>query len=166
VIVSAVLLIFPAVMAFAAAMDLLTMRISNQISIALAAAFFVAAPLAGLSTIEILSHAGAGMLVLAAAVALFALGGFGGGDAKLLSAAALWIGFDQLVPFLAHVGIFGGVLAVAVLAFRSIPVLGVYAPDWAMKLHQKGTGIPYGIAIASGALMIYPHTAWFAHATA
>ncbi len=27
-----------------------------------------------------------------------------------------------------------------------------------MKLHEEGTGIPYGIAIAAGALFIFPET--------
>ena len=31
---------------------------------------------------------------------------------------------------------------------------------WLLKLHAKETGIPYGIALAIGALMIYPHTEW------
>ena len=31
---------------------------------------------------------------------------------------------------------------------------------WLLKLHAKETGIPYGIALAIGALMIYPETEW------
>lgn len=153
-------MIFAAIMAFAAVMDLLTMRISNRISIALALSFFIAAPLAGLTPHDILSHVGAGAVVLAASIALFAVGGFGGGDAKLLSAATLWIGFDQLLPFLLLVTVFGGVLALVILHYRRMPVLGVRTPDWAMKLHKPGTGIPYGIAIACAALTIFPVTPW------
>jgi prepilin peptidase CpaA len=157
------LLVFPAIMAFAAAMDLLTMRIPNRISIALAVAFFVAAPFAGLSLHDVLSHAAAGAVVLAAAIGLFAFGGFGGGDGKLLAAAALWIGFEGLVMFLAFVAVAGGVLAVAILFYRRVPAIeALPVPEWALKLHERGTGIPYGIAIAAGALLIYPHTAWFA----
>ena len=156
----ALLLVFPAAMAFAGAMDLLTMTIPNRITVGIAAAFFVAAPLMGLPFDQIVMHVGAGLLVLAASIAVFALGGFGGGDAKLLSAAALWIGFDLLLPFLAYVTIFGGVLALLVLYYRRLPVLGVRAPEWAMALHRPGSGIPYGIAIAASALMIFPLTPW------
>jgi prepilin peptidase CpaA len=156
----ALLLVFPAAMAFAGAMDLLTMTIPNRITLGLAAAFFVAAPLMGLPPEQILMHTGAGLLVLAASIVLFALGGFGGGDAKLLSAAALWIGFDQLVPFLLYVTVFGGLLAFAILVYRRLPILGIRAPDWAMALHKPGSGIPYGIAIASAALLIFPLTPW------
>jgi prepilin peptidase CpaA len=162
----ALLLVFPALLAFGAAYDLLTMTIPNRVSIALVALFLVAGPLAGLSAQDMLMHAAAGLIVLAAGIALFAVGGFGGGDAKLLAAAALWIGFDQLVPFLAYVTIFGGVLAVAILVYRRVPILGIHAPDWAMNLHRPGTGIPYGIAIAASALSIFPKTALFAAALA
>lgn len=157
----ALLLVFPALLAFGGAYDLLTMTIPNRVSIAIVALFLVAAPLVGLSAQDIAMHLAAGLIVLAAGIALFAVGGFGGGDAKLLAAAALWIGFDQLVPFLAYVTIFGGVLAVVILLYRRTPIIGIYAPDWAMKLHRRDAGIPYGIAIACSALMIYPSTAWF-----
>ena len=156
-------MIFPAVMAFAAATDLLTMRIPNWVSVTLAVAFLMAAPLAGLSLYDILMHLAAGTVVLLAAIALYAVGGFGGGDGKLLAAAALWIGFEGLVTYLAFVSIAGGVLAVAILIYRRVPAVeALPIPDWALKLHKQGTGIPYGIAIAAGALLVYPHTGWFA----
>jgi prepilin peptidase CpaA len=156
-------MIFPAVMAFAAATDLLTMRIPNWVSVTLAVAFLVAAPLAGLSLYDVLMHLAAGAIVLLAAIALYAVGGFGGGDGKLLAAAALWIGFEGLVTYLVFVSIAGGVLAVAILIYRRVPAVeALPIPDWALKLHKQGTGIPYGIAIAAGALLVYPHTGWFA----
>ncbi|MGE0024699.1 MAG: prepilin peptidase [Hyphomicrobium sp.] len=158
----AVVLIFPAVMAFAAAMDLLTMTIPNRLTLALAAAFFVAAPVMGLPFADMALHVGAGLLVLAAGITLFAIGGFGGGDAKLLAAGALWIGFDGLLPYLVYVTIFGGVLALVVLAYRRVPATALPIPHWAARLHTASSGIPYGIAIASSALLIYPHTPLFA----
>ncbi|MCE3256318.1 MAG: peptidase prepilin type, partial [Nitrobacter vulgaris] len=54
------LLLFPALMAFAAASDLLTMTISNRVSLLLAAGFLVMALLSGMGLHEMLSHAGAG----------------------------------------------------------------------------------------------------------
>ena len=155
----ALLMVFPALLAFGGAYDLLTMTIPNRVSLALVGLFLVVAMIAGLSIEQILSHFAAGLLVLAAGIALFAIGGFGGGDAKLLAAAALWIGFEQLVPFLVYVTFFGGLLALAILFYRRLPLLGVYAPEWAIKLHRQGGGIPYGIAIASSALLVCPNTA-------
>lgn len=157
----AVALVFPAVMAFAGAMDLLTMTIPNRISLALVAAFFLAAPLLGLSAHDVMMHVGAGLLVLAIGIGLFAAGGFGGGDAKLLAAGALWIGFDCLLPFLLNVTIFGGLLAVIVLAYRRVPASALPIPPWAARLHAPQSGIPYGIAIAAGAMAVYPKTPYF-----
>ena len=154
--------IFPFAMAFAAATDLLTMTIPNRLSIGLTAAFFVLAPVAGLGWQDILSHMGAGSAMLLAGILLFSLGWLGGGDAKLLAAASLWLGFDQLVMFLAYVAAFGGVLAVLVLAYRSTPASALPLPGWAARLHTKGEGIPYGVAIAAGALVVYPATSWYA----
>ena len=60
------LLLFPALMAFAAASDLLTMTISNRVSLALASGFLVLAVLSGMGAYDILSHIGAGAAVLTA----------------------------------------------------------------------------------------------------
>jgi len=147
-------------MAFAGAMDLLTMTIPNRISIALVAAFFVTAILIGLPPQQILMHIAAGALILAAGIALFAVGGFGGGDAKLLAAGALWIGFEGLLPYLINVTLFGGLVAIAVLLYRRIPATVLPIPDWAVRLHTRKSGIPYGIAIACSALAAYPQTVW------
>src|SRR5262245_50208431 len=107
---------FPAVMAFGGAMDLLTMTIPNRVSIALAALFVVLAPLAGFTGVAFVQHAGAGALVLLVGFLMFARGWIGGGDAKLMAAAALWLGFPHLAAFFVQVAILGGVLAVAILA--------------------------------------------------
>ena len=54
------LLLFPALMAFAAASDLFTMTISNRVSLALAAGFLALAILSGMAPSDILAHLGAG----------------------------------------------------------------------------------------------------------
>lgn len=155
------LMAFPALLAFGGAYDLLTMTIPNRVSIALVVFFVAAAIAAGLPAQTIMLHFAAGLAVLAAGIALFAAGGFGGGDAKLLAGAGLWIGFDHLLPFLIYVTLFGGLLAIAIAYFRKFPLIGTMAPDWAMRLHGRETGIPYGIAIASAALTVFPKTPLF-----
>src|SRR5216683_1769586 len=64
------LMLFPALMAFAAASDLFTMTISNRVSLALAAGFLVLALLSGMGLYDTLAHIGAGAAVLAVAFAL------------------------------------------------------------------------------------------------
>jgi len=155
------LLLFPALMAFAAASDLLTMTISNRVSLALAAGFLVLALASGMEPSEILSHLGAGVGVLAASFVCFAFGWIGGGDAKVAAAAALWFGFGHLLNYLVYASLFGGVLTLLLLQFRQWPLPYQLAGQaWLLKLHAKDSGIPYGIALAIGALVVYPETEW------
>ena len=155
------LMLFPALMAFAAASDLFTMTISNRVSLALVAGFFILAPLGGMGLHDMLLHAGAGATVLVAAFACFAMGWVGGGDAKIAAAAALWFGFAHLMEYLLYASIFGGALTVILMQFRQWPLpYSLAGQPWLLRLHAKESGIPYGIALAIGALMIYPDTEW------
>jgi len=155
------LLLFPALMAFAAASDLFTMTISNRVSLALAASFLMLAVASGMGPSEILSHLGAGASVLAVSFVCFAFGWIGGGDAKLAAAAALWFGFGHLLNYLVYASLFGGALTLLLLQFRQWPLpLPLASQGWLLRLHAKESGIPYGIALAIGALMIYPETEW------
>ena len=156
------LLVFPALMAFAAASDLFTMTISNRVSLALVAAFVVLAPLTGMGFEQmLLDHFGAAALVLAAGFGCFAMGWMGGGDAKILAAASLWFGFSHLMNYLLYASVFGGALTLLLLQFRQWPLPYMLAGQgWLLRLHAKESGIPYGIALAIGALMIYPESDW------
>jgi len=155
------LLLFPALMAFAAASDLFTMTISNRVSLALMAGFLALALASGMAPYEILIHAGAGAAVLAVGFACFAMGWVGGGDAKVAAAAALWFGFGHLLNYLVYASLFGGALTLMLLQFRQWPLPYMFAGQaWLLKLHAKDSGIPYGIALAIGALTVYPETEW------
>src|ERR1700761_3211027 len=155
------LMFFPALMAFAAASDLFTMTISNRVSLALAAGFLVLALASGMAPSDLLMHLAAGALVLVVAFGCFAFGWIGGGDAKVAAAAALWFGFAHLLDYLIYASLFGGALTLALLQFRQWPLpYSLAGQAWLLKLHAKETGIPYGIALAVGALMIYPETEW------
>lgn len=155
------LLLFPALMAFAAVSDLFTMTISNRVSLALAASFFVLAPLTGMGLEPILLHIGAAAIVLMAAFGCFAMGWMGGGDAKILAAASLWFGFSHLMGYLLYASVFGGALTLLLLQFRQWPLpYQLTGQAWLNRLHAKESGIPYGIALAIGALIVYPDTDW------
>jgi prepilin peptidase CpaA len=153
--------LFPALMLFAAWSDLFTMTISNRVSLLLVAGFAVMAVLVGLSPSDMLWHVAAGLLVLSIAFACFAFGWIGGGDAKLAAATALWFGFAHLLEYLLIASVFGGVLTLALLWIRGWPLPLVLADrEWAQRLHEPRGGIPYGIALAAAAIMIYPNTIW------
>lgn len=153
--------LFPALMAFAAASDLFTMTIPNRVSLLLVGGFFALAGFSGMPLSEIAMHVGAGLTVLVVAFACFAFGWMGGGDAKVAAAAGLWFGFPPLAGYLIYASLFGGVLTLLILQFRQWPLpYPLLSQKWLLQLHHKDTGIPYGIALALGALVIYPETEW------
>jgi prepilin peptidase CpaA len=147
--------IFPLVLAGIS--DFRTLRIPNYLTVALAAAFPLAALAAG-QPVDWLSHIEAGLLVFAGGAVLFAFGTMGGGDVKLLAATALWAGLGQVMPLLAMVAIVGGVFALVMLALRHpLAQTAILAslrriPDFA----QKRMPIPYGIPIAIAGLLMAP----------
>ncbi|MEJ0011837.1 MAG: prepilin peptidase [Bauldia sp.] len=160
-------LVFPLGMAFAAASDLLTMTISNKLTLALLAAFVVLAPLTGMDLSTFGWHFAAGGIVLAVAFACFAFGWIGGGDAKFAAVTTLWLGAENAPEFLVVAALFGGGLTLAILSFRQavLPAFIVRQP-WVQRLHERTAGVPYGIALAAAGLYVYPHSLWLAAAGA
>jgi len=155
------LLLFPALMAFAASSDLFTMTISNRLSLALVGAFFPLTLVTGMTLTAVGWHLAAAGVVLTCAFIFFWCGWIGGGDAKLAAATALWLGFDHLLDFMIDAALLGGVLTLLLLQFRKLPLPGVLARQpWILRLHDKGGGVPYGIALAAAAMLVYPHTVW------
>ena len=153
------LLVFPALMAFAAASDLVTMTISNRVSLALVAGFFALAFITGMSAATVATNVGLAFAVLVAGFICFSRGWIGGGDAKLAAATVLWLGLDQAGNYLLYAAVLGGVLTLLILKFRTYPLpFALSRQAWVMRLHQPNSGVPYGIALAAAALMIYPET--------
>lgn len=145
----------------AGSMDLITMTIPNRISLFLVAGFLALAPFVGLTPGQYLAHLVSGGAMLAIGILMFSQGWIGGGDAKLAAATALWLGFDHLVVYLLYASIFGGVLTLAMIRFRLMPLPQALAEqEWLKRLHRLDGGVPYGIALAAAALLIYPDTPW------
>jgi len=155
------LLLFPALMAFAASSDLFTMTISNRLSLALTAGFVLLAIATGASWPVIGMHLAAGALVLVVAFVFFTRGWIGGGDAKLAAATALWFGFAHLLDYMTYASLFGGALTLLLLQFRKMALPEALARQpWIERLHDQSGGVPYGIALAAAALIVYPDTGW------
>jgi prepilin peptidase CpaA len=151
---------FPALVIVGAMRDAVSFTIPNWISIALGAAFFPAALVLGAEPGQIGVACLIGMATLVAGMAMFAVGWIGGGDAKLFAAAGLWMGLGALLPYLLVTALAGGALAVMLLGLRSVWLrpLTAHGPGWISRLATPGENVPYGIAIAFGALAAFPES--------
>jgi len=150
--------IFPALAIVAALKDVTSYTIPNWISAALALAFVPVALLCGVGLHDLGMALAVGAAGLVLGMVMFAFGWVGGGDAKLLAASALWLGFPAVMPFLLVTALFGGALAIGLLALRSIWLrpLAAQGPAWIGRLATPGAAAPYGVAICAGALYAFP----------
>jgi prepilin peptidase CpaA len=151
------LTLFAAVMAVAAFEDFRRLVIPNLLPILLCAAwpaYFSATP----SLYGALAAVGCALAVFLGGAVLFARGYLGGGDVKLLSAAALWAGPADVPTLLLLTAVLGGALAL----FLLLPLGGQFAAAARMLLGQppppaaRGLAmpVPYGVAIAAAAVIV------------
>jgi prepilin peptidase CpaA len=158
---AALLLVFPVLVIVGGLRDLTSFTIPNWISGLLILGFVPAALLLGVSPSVMGLHLLVGLVALAAGMAMFALGWIGGGDAKLFAASALWLGGPAMITYIVMTGLAGGGLALLLLSLRS-PMLRPYVlsgPAWFGRLASPGESVPYGVAIAAGALFAFPSSA-------
>ena len=67
--------------------------------------------------------------------------------------------FPALMAFAAS--LLGGALTLLIVQFRLFPLPRLLqGAAWAERLHRKDAGVPYGIALAAAALIVYPQTVW------
>jgi prepilin peptidase CpaA len=153
------LIVFPTLMVFAAFSDLLTMTIPNRVSLLLVFFYFALAAYLPLPWQTLLMHVACGLAMLALTFVLFQFGWIGGGDAKLASATALWIGWEQLYDYGLVASIAGGVLTLTIIELRrrDLP-RRLLSVEFIARLAEKSNGVPYGIALAIAGLLVYPHS--------
>lgn len=150
-------LVFPLVMILAMVADFRTFEIPNGLPLLLILAYPLAALSAGFAGQQILWAFAPGAFMLLVAIVMFAMRIMGGGDGKLLAAAAVWTGWEQLLGFLLLTALAGGVLSAALLLFRRWPLAPQLAGVAALRqMHAKKRDIPYAIAIGIAGLVIYP----------
>ena len=131
-----------AVLIVAAVIDVRTFTISNRLnlSVALGAPLYwlsIASPWSGVAV-----QLAAGGIVFVLLAGAFYAGMMGGGDVKLASALALWFSPGGTVKFLVLMSLAGGVLTLVLVAWHRA------------KRREGRAEIPYGVAIAFGALAI------------
>lgn len=155
-----IFVVLPFCMVFAAVSDMLSMTIANRVSLLLVAVFTIAAPLAGMAWVDYGWHFAAAALVLTVTFSLFALGVMGGGDAKLLAATSLWMGFSvELMQYLVYASLIGGLMTLLIMIYRSSPLSTLTGNNIFLRhFADAKVGIPYGVALGISGLMIYPST--------
>lgn len=153
-----IFVVFPFCMVFAAVSDALSMTIANRVSVILIATFAVVAPLTGMDWASYGWHFAAGGMVLAVTFMLFAIGGMGGGDAKLMAATALWMGFNlNLLDYLVTSAFAGGLLTMLILSYRKSPLADLTGNNIFLRhFADPAVGVPYGVALGLGGLLAYP----------
>lgn len=158
-----VLALFTGLMAAAAFEDFRRYMIPNRLTAALCLlwpAYFALAP----SLWGGLAALGSALAVFVVGALLFARGFVGGGDVKLLAAAALWAGPHATPSLLLVTALLGGAFGLALLspvgahllaAARSLFGPPVPGPE----IGSSATPVPYGVAIAGAALIVIlpPH---------
>ena len=151
------LAVLPALVIVAGLKDLTSMKIPNWISGLLILGFFPAALLLGLGPAAIGIHVGVAVAALLIGMGLFALNFLGGGDVKLMAAACLWLGLSGSGVFILATAVIGGLFSLALLVGRVWlqPYVGA-GPGWFVQLMEPKGHIPYGVAIAAGALVAWP----------
>ena len=155
--VALALAIYIVVFAAAAASDLVRYEIPNVLSLALVAAvvpFSSALPLAAIG-----SHLLAALCMLVVTAICFARGLMGGCDAKLLAAAALWMGWRELAPFILLTALTGACVGMILLTLRRLLPRARLAGRWYSKVLNPCEGVPYGVAISGAALALLPRLA-------
>ncbi len=158
-ILHAIYALWMLLLALAAIYDAWKFIIPNTISVTLAVLFFPSAFLIGLD-VDWLSHLGAAILIFVAGVAAYRFNILGAGDAKLLTAIGLWVGFgNPLLLYVLFVALGGGALAILLIVVRRLTLsLLVYlpVPDQVTlpRILVTNEKVPYGIAIVAGAVII------------
>ena len=149
--------VYPLALAWAAFSDSRRLMIPNGASIAITLSFLPAALFGGVGLAVVAGHYAVGLGLLLSGLVLFSRGFLGGGDVKLLSAAGVWIGWNDLGAFLVLVTFIGGGLALAILVIRKFGGKWPWADavEWLSDAPDaKKQPVPYGIAIGLAALLL------------
>ena len=159
---SAVLAVAVGILVIVAYEDVRTRRIPNALSLATAALGLARVAFAA-EVIDAGYTLAAAIIIFSITFTLFQRGAIGGGDAKILPATALLIGYRELLGFLFLLSLCGGVLALATLAaewldlsvkrFRREPYVSSTGQSDRGRGASKRSTVPYGVAVATAGVI-------------
>lgn len=139
--------------AVAAMSDVRELRVPNCLC-AVIVLLFAGYAASALDPLQIGLAVGVGFATLALGFILFSRGWLGGGDAKLLAAAALWAGPAHAVDLFAVTAVAGGALALALQSPFTAPLTAGLQARWQRVAPAQRSPMPYAVAIAAGALTV------------
>jgi len=145
----------------AAYRDALTMTIPNWVSVMILLSFFVVIPFVWEDWATFGTHIAVGVTVFLFGFVLFAMGWLGGGDAKLMAATSFWWQWPDLLLYTVYTTVAGGVIAVFILWGRKFVPSQVLSREWLHRLVKDETRMPYGLALAFGAIATLPQSEIF-----
>jgi prepilin peptidase CpaA len=149
---------------FAIVSDFRTLIIPNWVPVALVSLFALFAAM-HLDWRGVLAHMTVAAVVFVIALVFFLARWMGGGDVKLVTAVALWMGPEHSAQFSVTMALLGAMLAVSLLLLRQYAwilrhPLGQQAIVRRLgELAQAGE-CPYGVAIGVAALITVPTMLW------
>lgn len=155
------ILVFPLLVTIAGAADVASRRIPNWLTGVTAACFLPFALATGLPLSLIWIHVATAGVLLFLGYALFAFGMLGGGDAKMIAVSGLWLGFPCSILFVLFSALAGGALALAIsIWFMSSLESSIRSDRLARLLSPLAPDVPYGFALAVGAILATPFSWW------
>jgi prepilin peptidase CpaA len=137
-------------LAAAAVQDVYQLRISNVFPVAIFLLFPVYAFAKGVD-VTIWQNGAVFLAVLALGILAFGAHWLGGGDVKLLATTALWFDIAGVAWLIGAIAILGAVIALLFMFFRRVIPEPALLRTGMVSLKRRGP-IPYGIAIAGGAI--------------
>lgn len=140
---------------FAAINDFRFFKLPNKLILIIAILFFPVFLISHELDV-VFYHLLTALIVLAVSFTMFAFKLFGAGDAKFLTAVALWAGPSHIILLLLVMGVLGGVLALlhtAKVRYTFLYALGLMKTKSLEDLVERAE-IPYGIAISAGAIVV------------
>ncbi|MEP4053140.1 MAG: prepilin peptidase [Litorimonas sp.] len=145
----------------AALNDANAMKIPNRIPLIVLAAYFAMVPFTWAGIPMFLEHLTVGTVLFAIGFAMFAFGWMGGGDSKLLAATAFWFTWHDAFIYMIYTALFGGAITLFIMLGRKYIPVRVMTSQWAHTMFRDETKIPYGLALAAGAIMTLPQSQMF-----
>ena len=141
--------LFLGFLSMAAIWDFAELRIPNRLAATMAVSGPVASWLLVPGGDAIKGVILTGAVVLGISWAMFERGWWGGGDAKLATAASLWLGAEATLVFMFATALFGAVLAVILLILvRWDSARALVGCRWSARLEAESVSVPYAVAMA------------------